>query len=88
MSCLQTDYGHYIVGQTLCFFYIFNDASVIPCLRVCIKVFCDMHITVFVKNEEVVSEKLGWILGKEVLLYGDGRSCRTCLVTIKMPMIA
>jgi hypothetical protein len=55
-------------GSNALFFYIFNDASVIPCLRVCIKVFCDMHITVFFKNEEVVSEKLGWILGKEVLL--------------------
>jgi hypothetical protein len=27
-----------------------------------------MHVTVFVKNEEVVSEKLAWILGKEALL--------------------
>jgi hypothetical protein len=74
MSGLQVDCGHLIVNQVLRFFclfflYIFNYVPVIPGLRAGVKVFFgDIIVTVFIKNEKAVSEKLAWILGKEVLL--------------------
>ena len=61
-------HGHYILGQVHCFFYIFCDESTVPHIRVCIKVFCDMNVAVFVNNEEIDRVKLSWILGSEGVL--------------------
>jgi hypothetical protein len=55
-------------GISALFLFIFNETSQIPGLSVCVKVSVDMHVSVTLKNCEVLSEKLSWILSDDLIL--------------------